>query len=166
MVQAASLPPSTSSPLSAFPGCFLPPFPPFPPQPPRGRGCRAAMMPQEEERCSLPSELTPLQQWWDGGMENQQLEGHPLSAATFKSFQVLHCFGGFFSPPTSLERRCTAHPPSIRSSSFLKTKRPCKKTVQHRRDPQHGPTGLSLATAKHLLGKTAGGTRNPHTITR
>lgn len=86
-----------------------------------GRGFHAALMPQEEERWSLPSSLTTVpptssaagcQHWtgiidtelgWD--LESQQLEGHLLSAATPKSLEVL----GFF---TSMLGKMTHSPPA------------------------------------------------------
>lgn len=86
-----------------------------------GRGCQAALMPQEEEGWSLPSKL-PMdtkgcQRWAGaagrnkrerGGMAPREPEGHPLAAEIPKSFEVLGL--DFFSHQYPWERRCTAHP--------------------------------------------------------
>lgn len=87
--------------------CFSFPFHSLSATAASGRGCQAALMPQEEESWFLPSNPTwtprdtrasSRNKRQGGGMELrwQEPEGHPSAAGIFKSFEVLGWFFVWF----------------------------------------------------------------------
>lgn len=151
-----------------------------------GRGFHTALMAREEERWSLPSNLTTVPQTlqqccrlpaldWDyrhrggTGLGEPAARGSPFISC---NFQKLGSFGFFHQYAWKDDAQPTRTPtpptlPGIRLTFFFlqQDRRPCKTAVQHRRSKAQ-PTGLSLATAKRLLGKVAGRAHNPRMKTR